>query len=178
MRISNTMHHERGGHVTIMNASRRDSGRYQCLIEDGSKKPPVEAIMVVVNCKNSKLLSGIPFRPSILYLSVALANISNTERRICFHRCAWNRGKGWIGTHWTRCRVGLDVRRSRSPARQSHLVQGSKGSPAGAGQDRDESGEVSSFLEDFTHRRKGPGNVHVRGGEPNGSCWENYFPHW
>ncbi|XP_076236984.1 lachesin [Calliopsis andreniformis] len=48
-RIPHTEYHDRGGHITIVNVNRHNSGRYQCLVEDGSEKPPVEAIMVVVN---------------------------------------------------------------------------------------------------------------------------------
>ena len=36
-------------YVTIANVTRHDSGRYQCLVENGLDNPPVESIMVVVN---------------------------------------------------------------------------------------------------------------------------------
>ncbi|CAK9804137.1 Opioid-binding protein/cell adhesion molecule homolog [Anthophora quadrimaculata] len=38
-----------GNHITITNVNRHDGGRYQCLAENGSNNPPVEAINVVVN---------------------------------------------------------------------------------------------------------------------------------
>ncbi|XP_076619696.1 opioid-binding protein/cell adhesion molecule homolog [Colletes latitarsis] len=38
-----------GNRITIQNVSRHDSGRYRCLLEDGSEKPPLETIVVVVN---------------------------------------------------------------------------------------------------------------------------------
>ncbi|XP_015429049.1 PREDICTED: opioid-binding protein/cell adhesion molecule homolog [Dufourea novaeangliae] len=36
-------------HLTIHNVTRHDSGHYHCLAEDGSQKPPLEVIAVVVN---------------------------------------------------------------------------------------------------------------------------------
>lgn len=41
-----------GNRITIININKHDGGRYQCLIENGMENPPVEAINVVVNCKN------------------------------------------------------------------------------------------------------------------------------
>lgn len=42
-----------GNRITIMNINRHDGGHYQCLAENGMESPPVEAINVIVNCKNS-----------------------------------------------------------------------------------------------------------------------------
>ncbi|XP_017794440.1 PREDICTED: neurotrimin-like isoform X1 [Habropoda laboriosa] len=38
-----------GNHITITNITKHNGGRYQCLAENGSDNPPVEAINVVVN---------------------------------------------------------------------------------------------------------------------------------
>lgn len=38
-----------GNSITITKVTRRDAGRYQCLLENGSENPPVEAINVIVN---------------------------------------------------------------------------------------------------------------------------------
>lgn len=43
-----------GNRITIMNINRHDGGHYQCLAENGMESPPVEAINVIVNCKNSE----------------------------------------------------------------------------------------------------------------------------
>lgn len=41
-----------GNRITIVNINRHDGGHYQCLAENGMESPPVEAINVIVNCKN------------------------------------------------------------------------------------------------------------------------------
>jgi len=40
-----------GNHLTIRNVNRSHSGRYQCLAEDGSQMPAMEAITVIVHCE-------------------------------------------------------------------------------------------------------------------------------
>ena len=40
-----------GNYITIKKVNESHSGLYQCLAEDGSNTPAMEAINVVVNCK-------------------------------------------------------------------------------------------------------------------------------
>lgn len=40
-----------GNYITIKKVNRSHSGLYQCLAEDGSKRPAMEAITLVVHCE-------------------------------------------------------------------------------------------------------------------------------
>lgn len=57
-----------GNYITITDIKKHDGGRYQCLAENGMENPPVEAITVIVNCKNSTTLNFVVTDSLLFYI--------------------------------------------------------------------------------------------------------------
>lgn len=109
-----------GNFITIKKANRFHSGRYQCLAEDGSEHPAMEAITVIVNCEliADSCSAGVACYSAssasvrliyFFYLNILLRLMRSTFR----DRRTRDRGEEGNGVQRHRHRVGDDMHRKR-----------------------------------------------------------------